>query len=236
MKHTRTALTALLASSFAFGCGGSTSEPKSQGSEPAMSEPEPAPAALAPTPTAQPTADDSMAANVTAAPAAANEPAPTPLADAQIAAITDTANTGEVEQATVAQKKAKNARVKKFAGMMIAHHTKAKQDQAKLLKKLNMTPEENPKSTALAEESKTAVESLKNTEPSDFDRVYIDGQVSAHQKVLDMLVNELIPNAKHADLKAALEEFRPKVEAHLTEAQEIQSLLQTGSAATSSNK
>ena len=54
------------------------------------------------------------------------------LSDEQIAAITDAANTAEIEQAKLAESKSKDAGVKRFAAMMIAHHGAAKQKQAKL--------------------------------------------------------------------------------------------------------
>jgi putative membrane protein len=43
--------------------------------------------------------------------------------------------------------------------------------------------------------------------------------------VLEAIDNKLIPNAKNAQLKQALTEFRPKVQEHLQKAQEIQQKL-----------
>jgi hypothetical protein len=43
--------------------------------------------------------------------------------------------------------------------------------------------------------------------------------------VLDSFDNELIPNAKNSEFKASLVEFRPQVEHHLKEAQDIQQSL-----------
>jgi putative membrane protein len=154
------------------------------------------------------------------------EPAPAPaLTDAQVAAISDAANAGEIEQAKIAQKRGKDAGVKKFAAMMIAHHTEAMQKQAKLLSKLNVRPEETPESMALAAEGTEVLESLKTADAASFDAAYIASQVDAHQKVLIKFDTRLIPSAKNADLRALLEEFRPRVEAHLKEAKEIQRAL-----------
>ncbi len=153
------------------------------------------------------------------------EPPPLPYSDGQIASITDAANTAEVEQGTLAQSKAKDARVKKFAAMMIVDHSQAKKQQADLIQRLGITAIETKKSAALAEESNRTLESLRGLSRNEFDRAYIDVQVDAHQKVLDSFDNELIPNAKNAEFKAALVEFRPRVEAHLSEAQDIQQSL-----------
>jgi putative membrane protein len=152
-------------------------------------------------------------------------PPPAPLTDQQVAAIADAANTGEVEQAKVAQKRAKDPRVKKFAAMMISHHTQAKQKQSQVLGKAKITPEQSPESTALTTEGTQVVESLKSIDAASFDAAYIASQVDAHQKVLNQLDTRLIPSAKNPELRASLEEFRPKVEAHLKEAREIQQAL-----------
>jgi putative membrane protein len=155
-------------------------------------------------------------------------PAAAPLTDEQIAAVAEAANTGEVEQAKVAQRRAKDARVKKFATMMVNHHTQAKQKQSQVLGKAKIKPEENPESTAMTTEGTQVVESLKSIDAAAFDAAYIASQVDAHQKVLTKLDTQLIPNARSPELRASLEEFRPTVEAHLKEAREIQQALPAG--------
>lgn len=211
-------------------CGGENPEPQTPESPPPAETSTPAPPAAAPTDTAPPAEQPSSAVPAPApsdmtAQAPVGEPPPQPLTDGQIAAITDATNTGEIEQAKLAQKKSRNARVKKFANMMIQHHSQAKEQQASLLKKLNLTAADNQKSAALTDESNRLIESLKSLEAEEFDRAYMDAQVSEHQHVLDALDNDLIPNAKNAELKASLVEFRPRVESHLSEARDIQQIL-----------
>ena len=150
------------------------------------------------------------------------------MSDEQIAAITDAANTAEIEQAKLAQKNAKNARVKKFAAMMITDHTQAKEKQKKLLGKLNVTPQSGTMATELETQSQQKLSELKGMKGAEFDTAYIEAQVEAHQKVLDSFDNQLIPNAKNAEFKALLGEIRPKVAAHLSEAKEIQQELTSG--------
>jgi hypothetical protein len=61
---------------------------------------------------------------------------------------------------------------------------------------------------------------------SDFDRKYIDYQVNFHQQVLDALDSRLIPWAS-PELRSMLEETRPKIQAHLDRARELQRTLQS---------
>jgi putative membrane protein len=150
---------------------------------------------------------------------------PPALGDEQIVAITDAANTAEIDTAKLALSKSKNARVKKFAQMMIDHHGKAKQDGSELMTKHGLTPSESAKLGELKSEATKSSETLKAAPADMFDKVYIDIQVADHKMVLDAFDRELIPAAKNPELKRSLEEFRPKVEAHLREAQEIQAML-----------
>jgi putative membrane protein len=165
---------------------------------------------------------------------AAPSPGPAPaLSDAQIVAITDAANTAEIDAAKVALSKSKNSRVKKFAQMMIDHHGKAKQDGAKLMTKHGLTPSESAKLGELKSEATKSSETLKSAPADMFDKVYIDLQVADHKMVLDAFDRELVPAAKNPELKRSLEEFRPKVEAHLRQAEEIQAMLMSAPASKS---
>ena len=149
------------------------------------------------------------------------------LTDSQIAAITDAANKGEIEQAKLAVRKAKDPQVKQFAQMMIDHHGTEQKKEQQLCSTLNLQPETTQTSTQLQTDSQNAISSLSAQNGADFDKAYIDLQVKEHKEVLDSIDNKLVPNAKNAQLKAALEAFRPKVQEHLQKAQEIQQKLGT---------
>jgi putative membrane protein len=158
-------------------------------------------------------------------PEPAPPPAPEPLTDEQIAAVADAANTGEIDQAKLAQKKAKNGQVKKLAAMILTHHTAIKQKMTKVLAKAKITPATSPTSTQLTDDGTKLLETLKTAEGADFDKAYVDAQVDEHKKVLETLDAQLIANAKNAELKAELEDVRTKVEAHLKAAQDAQTAL-----------
>ena len=166
---------------------------------------------------AAPAPSDSAAASSEPPPAA---PAPKvePLSDEQIAAITDAANSAEIAQAKLAQSKSKDEKVKQFAAMMIAHHGEAKQKQAKL----KIKPAESGVSTAMQVDADSTLNALKADTGKDFDQTYITAQVTGHQKVLDTINDKLLPNVKNPELKAYLEEIKPRVEEHLKKAKALQ--------------
>jgi putative membrane protein len=134
----------------------------------------------------------------------------------------DLANTSEVEQGKLAQTKAKTPAIKKFADMMVKHHTEAQQEQAKLFKKLNLVLAESASATLLKSDAEKATTTLKEASAADFDRVYIASQVDAHQKVLLALDEKLLPAARTPELQAGLRKMRGTVEAHLSQAKTLQ--------------
>jgi len=149
------------------------------------------------------------------------------LTDAQIAAITDAANKGEIEQAKLALRKAKDPQVKAFAQMMIDHHGAQQKKEQQLATTLNLQPETTQTSTELQTNSQNAITSLGAQTGADFDKAYIDLQVKEHKDVLDAIDTKLIPSAKNAQLKQAITDFRPKVQEHLQKAQDLQQKLGT---------
>jgi len=153
---------------------------------------------------------------------------PEALSDAQIAAITEAANTAEIAQAKMAQSKAKDAAVKAFASMMITHHGEAKQKQAQL----KLKTEASGVSTAMDADAGATLNALETESGKEFDKAYISAQVTGHQKVLDTINDQLLPNVKDAKLKAYLEEIKPKVAQHLKKAKQLQEGLERKSSST----
>lgn len=201
-------------------CGGDQKPAEAPESMPSAEPPAPITDTDAGTSTssATPPPADSAAANAPAPAAEAQDPKAEPLTDEQIAAITDAANSAEIAQAKLAETKSKDPGVKRFAAMMIKHHGEAKQKQAKL----KLKPAESSISTALESDSASTLNALKGDKGADFDKAYIAAQVQGHQTVLDTINQKLLPNAKNADLKAYLDEIKPRVEDHLKQAKQLQ--------------
>jgi putative membrane protein len=219
----RTSLAVLcLCSSFALlHCGGEQKNPDTPAAAPTI-----APAELPPAPVngpdAGPPADaapaPTAAKNDTGAP---NSAKPNALSDDQIAAITDSANSTEIEEGKLARLKSKDKEVQRFAAKMIAAHEEAKKNQDKL----KLPTAESALGNTLGTAAASAMNSLKSSDGAAFDKAYIDAQVDAHQKLLAALNDQLLPNVKNQDLKAYLNQIQPHVAHHLQEAQEIQQAL-----------
>ncbi|MFZ5892498.1 MAG: DUF4142 domain-containing protein [Myxococcota bacterium] len=159
--------------------------------------------------------------------AATNKPTddapPSTLSDAQIGAITEGANSAEIEQAKLARSKSKNQKVLQFAAMMITHHSEAQKKQAKL----KLTTAESPLSAQMTADANQILTSLKDKTGMDFDRAYMQAQVEQHQTLLETLNTRLLPSVSSPELKAYLTEIKTRVEQHLESARTTEAGLGT---------
>lgn len=145
--------------------------------------------------------------------------------DPQIAAIVVAANTVDIKAGKLAKSKAQNKEVKAFAKQMITDHTGVNKQATALVKKLNVKPEENATSKSLKEGGEKNVAHLKTLKGAEFDKAYVDQEVTYHQQVLDAIDKTLLPNAQNAELKDLITKVRPAIAAHLEHAKHIQSTL-----------
>jgi putative membrane protein len=147
------------------------------------------------------------------------------ITDAQIAHIVVTANQVDVDAGKVAQARASNAEVRKFAERMIADHEGVNKQAVALATKLKVTPQANDTSAALESGGDQNIAKLKTLSGAAFDKAYVDQEVAYHQAVLDAIDKTLIPGASNAELKALIVKVRPAIAAHLEHAKHIQSSL-----------
>ncbi len=143
--------------------------------------------------------------------------------DAQIAGIVVAANTVDIDAGKLAKSKATNKDVKRFAEHMITDHTGSNKKATALVKKLKVTPEESDTSKKLKDDGAANVSKLKGLKGTEFDKAYIDNEVTYHQTVLDAIDKILIPSAKNSELKDLLEKTRPVINDHLQMAKKVQS-------------
>ncbi|HJV53103.1 MAG TPA: DUF4142 domain-containing protein [Noviherbaspirillum sp.] len=142
--------------------------------------------------------------------------------DAQIAGIVVAANTVDIDTGKLAKSKATNKDVKRFAEHMITDHTGSNKQAAALVKKLKVKPEESDTSKKLKDDGAANMRKLKELKGAEFDKAYIDNEVTYHQTVLDAIDKTLIPSAKNGELKALLEKTRPVINDHLELAKKVQ--------------
>ena len=161
----------------------------------------------------------------TTPPATAATPATGDMAnawtDANVVDVLTVANQGEIDYSQVGVDKATNPSVKQFAQLMVKDHGTMLDAVKSLATKLNVTPAANDKVSDLQKENQKDIADLNGKAAGkDFDHEFMEEQVDMHQETLDLL-NDLDGKTTNADLKAAIAEAKPKVQAHLDQAKAI---------------
>jgi putative membrane protein len=162
------------------------------------------------------------------------------------------ANQSEVQAAQVAVNKATDPEVRRFAQKMQTEHAKSAHEVGELAKRMNVSLESSAQQgqmvQSLQQMSQQMSQQLNSTpKGQQFDRVYIDGQVQAHQAVLENLQRiagttgatgatpAQPPGGAGRDTtqgagspQQAAQTMIPHVQQHLDEARRIQAKLQGG--------
>ncbi|MCP3381088.1 DUF4142 domain-containing protein [Bradyrhizobium sp. CCGUVB4N] len=74
-----------------------------------------------------------------------------------------------------------------------------------LVKKLNVTPEDNDTSKALSKQASDKLAELGKLDGTAFDKAYVANEVAYHKAVNGALETQLIPSASNAELKSLLQ-------------------------------
>jgi putative membrane protein len=122
----------------------------------------------------------------------------------------------EVEMGKLAGDKASSSEIKKFAAQMVSDHTKANEELEKIATGKSLTVP-----SALDAKHKAKLEMLSKKTGAEFDKAYVQAQVSGHEKMQQLLDHEA-KNSKDADLKMFAEKTLPTVKEHYQMATELQ--------------
>ncbi len=141
--------------------------------------------------------------------------------DPQIAHIAYTAGVIDVKAAKLALSKTTNADVKAFAESMQKDHEAVNEMAMALVKKLNVTPEDNATSQALSTAAEEKRAELAKLDGVAFDKAYIDNEVAYHSQVNSALETLLIPSAQNAELKSLLETGLKLFQGHQQHAEHV---------------
>ena len=125
--------------------------------------------------------------------------------DAQIAHIAYTAGNIDIAAGKQALAKSHNKAVRAFAEEMVRDHNAVNVKALALVKKLHVTPQDNPTSKSLSSGAAAKLKELSRLSGRAFDRAYVQNEVAYHRTVNGALKSTLIPNARNAELKSLLE-------------------------------
>jgi putative membrane protein len=143
--------------------------------------------------------------------------------DPQIVGIVLAADQIDIDYGKIALAKSKDKKVREFAERMVTDHSAVQKSVIGLAEKLGVKAEDSSTSTALKSGAVDITAKLNNLKGKEFNKFYIDNEVSYHKTVTDAVDAVLIPSAQNAELKAALQGAQPLFLKHLEHARLVQS-------------
>lgn len=166
------------------------------------------------------TAASSILGTDTAA-ASASSTTPGTWTDANIFALLDEANMADSAAGALATTKGTSSAVRDFGRRMTRDHHALRVSGEALAKRLKITPTP-PADDNLVADSQKNLDNLNSTaKGKDFDKAYIDSEVEAHKRVLELATNGM-EQAESTELKNLIQKAAPVIRGHLDLVQSIQ--------------
>jgi putative membrane protein len=145
--------------------------------------------------------------------------------DPQIAHIAYTAGQLDIAAANQALSKSKNKDVLAFAQDMVRDHEAVNGQALNLVKRLNVTPEDNDTSRSLSKGSSEKLAELAKLSGAAYDKAYIANEVAYHKTVNGALETVLIPSSSNPELKSLLQTGLKIFQGHQQHAEHVAATL-----------
>jgi putative membrane protein len=124
-------------------------------------------------------------------------------------------NLSEIGKGNLALQKALDTDVKSYAQMMVDMHTTVQNELKQLGINHNFTIADR-----LDEEHQSLIDQLAAKTGADFDKAYMNGQVTGHHKTSALMQNEM-ENGQKSEVKAYATKSKDTMDSHLSQALQI---------------
>ena len=142
------------------------------------------------------------------------------LTAAAFVRVAATSDLYEMEVSRLAEQRAQNEQLKRFAERMLRDHGKTTGELKGMLGQLQgVSAQQMP--TRLDQQHETLMQQLQGAQGAEFDRLYAQQQVQSHQAAVD-LFRAYAQSGDDEQLKRWASQTLPSLEEHLREAQQLQ--------------
>lgn len=149
-------------------------------------------------------------------------PAPaSALTDANIVYILDRSNLLDSASGSIAATKGTNSEIREYGKMMMRDHHGLREQGQQLARRLGVTPAAPADDNSEAEMTRVMAMLNSAAKGRDFDKAYIDDQVTYHVNLLETATKAMAA-AQNSELKNFIQKAAPAVQAHLDAGQAIQ--------------
>ena len=136
------------------------------------------------------------------------------LDDATILAIFDQAKSADIVTGRLGVKYGASEDVRALARMVVSDHVAVQQMGRDLAKKLNLIPTP-PDTDASVADCARAVALLQSKSGAEFDKAYLEYEITFHQSVVAAVKGTLLPAIKNDELRNLMNKALPGFEHHL---------------------
>lgn len=143
------------------------------------------------------------------------------LSDVEIAHAAYTADDLDIAYAKIALEKSQTPAIRDFAQLMIKDHTAANESALALVKKLGVTPKDNPFSQTLVKNGDAKKSELRGLSGAAFDRAYAQNELAYHQIVVKTVADQWVPSIQNAEFKKFMTDANEIFKVHLNHAQHV---------------
>lgn len=145
--------------------------------------------------------------------------------DGNITAILLAATNTDISYARVAQSRAESPAVKEFVQRMLTDDAAVNARLADLLGTTELVAADNAESLSFRDRSAAKRDVMRKLEGAAFDTTYMANEVSYHTQFLLSIDRDLQVLAANPYLRQLISDIRPKVAAHLADAQQLYTAL-----------
>jgi len=149
----------------------------------------------------------------------------TASAPAAILSQLDVANTAEIQLASAAAKKAASPKVKHIASKLAADHRNNREQLQALAQRLNLDLSPTQGGNISLADSARAPSDLMGKSGRDFDRAYVEYEITEHEANVQRLQTQGIPSVQNADVKAFLQKTVTEMQSHLSSLEQVKKRL-----------
>jgi putative membrane protein len=139
-----------------------------------------------------------------------------PVGDARFVCDASAAGLAEVNFGMLAEKRAANAEVRRFAHRMVTDHSKANAELLRLANEKKWEP-----APTMDRQHQAGFDRLSQMTGRNFDRAYVESQVKDHEKAVSLFENAS-KNAEDSQLKAWASRTLPTLRDHLKMARDLE--------------
>jgi putative membrane protein len=137
------------------------------------------------------------------------------LTDPQIAELLLRAHSGEIALANFARTRTRNPNVRDFAETMLREHTNGRREVERWVHAASSRTEATDASNHVRDSALEARRALTRLRGQAFDRAYVDGQITMHQELLQLIDSRTAPGVADLQLRDIVTNARGSVAHHL---------------------